>query len=173
MPRHMNSMPSSVPGGTSRADWTGWPGSPGLPASPSSSPSGAGLPRFRRARRHVLPDSDDGMAEGSSRYRPVLVRGPRCFVRLAWRAVAGCSGRGGARQHPWRGQRHGEATGRASAVRGGYLPDQETISDASAQPVLAPWENAGYQLVLSVDIIPNPPAIKSYSGPPESGNKPH
>jgi hypothetical protein len=56
---------------------------------------------------------------------------------------------------------------------GVYLPDQETISDASAQPVLAPWENAGYQLVLSVDIIPNPPAIKSYSGPPEPGNKPY
>ena len=31
----------------------------------------------------------------------------------------------------------------------------------------------GYQLVLSVDIIPNPPAIKSYSGPPEPGNKPY
>ncbi|HYX59518.1 MAG TPA: hypothetical protein VE888_10990 [Streptosporangiaceae bacterium] len=29
----------------------------------------------------------------------------------------------------------------------------------------------GYQLVLSVDIIPNPPAIKSYSGAPEPGNK--
>jgi hypothetical protein len=38
---------------------------------------------------------------------------------------------------------------------------------------MAPWENAGYQLVLSVDIIPNPPAIKSYSGPPEPGNKPY
>jgi hypothetical protein len=52
-----------------------------------------------------------------------------------------------------------------------YLEDQETISYASAQPVLAPWENAGYQLVLSVDIIPNPPVIKSYSGPPEPGNE--
>ena len=56
---------------------------------------------------------------------------------------------------------------------GVYLNDQETISDATAQPVLAPWENAGYQLVLSVDIIPNPPVIKSYSGPPEPGNKPY
>jgi hypothetical protein len=56
---------------------------------------------------------------------------------------------------------------------GVYLPDQETISDATAQPVLAPWENAGYQLVLSIDIIPNPPAIKSYSGPPEPGSKPY
>jgi hypothetical protein len=56
---------------------------------------------------------------------------------------------------------------------GVYLNDQETISDATAQPVLAPWENAGYRLVLSVDIIPNPPVIKSYSGPPEPGNKPY
>ena len=56
---------------------------------------------------------------------------------------------------------------------GVYLNDQETISDATAQPVLAPWEDAGYQLVLSVDIIPNPPVIKSYSGPPEPGSKPY
>jgi hypothetical protein len=54
-----------------------------------------------------------------------------------------------------------------------YLNDQKTISDATAQPVLAPWENTGYRLVLSVDIIPNPPAIKPYSGPPEPGNKPY
>jgi Glycosyl hydrolase family 26 len=52
-----------------------------------------------------------------------------------------------------------------------YLHDQETISNATAQPVLAPWENAGYRLVVSVDIIPNPPTIEPYSGPPEPGNK--
>ncbi|HYB17446.1 MAG TPA: hypothetical protein VEF71_18525, partial [Streptosporangiaceae bacterium] len=56
---------------------------------------------------------------------------------------------------------------------GVYLEDQEPISDAAAQPVLAPWQNAGYQLVLSVDVIPNPPATKSYSGPPEPGDKPY
>ena len=56
---------------------------------------------------------------------------------------------------------------------GVYLNDQKTISDATAQPALARWENAGYQLVLSVDIIPNPPIIKSYSGPHEPGNKPY
>jgi peptidoglycan hydrolase-like protein with peptidoglycan-binding domain len=56
---------------------------------------------------------------------------------------------------------------------GVYLSDDEPISDAAAQPVLAPWENAGYQLVLSVNIIPDPPTIKSYSGPPEPGNKPY
>ena len=37
--------------------------------------------------------------------------------------------------------------------------------------MLAPWEHAGYQLILSVPIVPNPPAIKSYSGPPEPGRK--
>lgn len=54
---------------------------------------------------------------------------------------------------------------------GAYLNDQEAISDATAQPVLALWEHAGYQLVLGVNIIPNPPAIRSYSGPPQPGNK--
>ena len=56
---------------------------------------------------------------------------------------------------------------------GVYLIDREMISDATAQPILAPWENAGYRLVLSVDIIPNPPVIKPYSGPPEPGGKPY
>ena len=56
---------------------------------------------------------------------------------------------------------------------GVYLNDQKTISDATAQPVLAPWEHAGYQLVLSVDVIPNPAATKPYSGPPEPGKKPY
>jgi hypothetical protein len=65
----------------------------------------------------------------------------------------------------------GQLLGGHLQYAGVYLNDQETISDATAQPVLAPWENAGYQLVLSVDIIPNPPAIKPYSGPPEPGNR--
>jgi len=56
---------------------------------------------------------------------------------------------------------------------GVYLPDSEGLSDSADQPVLAPWEGAGYQLILSVPIVPNPPAIKSYSGPPEPGNKPY
>jgi Glycosyl hydrolase family 26 len=56
---------------------------------------------------------------------------------------------------------------------GVYLNDQKTISDATAQPVLAPWEHAGYQLVLSVDVIPNPLTTKPYSGPPEPGKKPY
>ena len=56
---------------------------------------------------------------------------------------------------------------------GVYLNDLETISDATAQPVLTPWENAGYRLVLSADIIPNSPGMKPYDGPPEPGGKPY
>jgi Glycosyl hydrolase family 26 len=54
---------------------------------------------------------------------------------------------------------------------GVYLPDGQWFSDSADQPVLVAWEHAGYQLILSVPIVPNPPAIKSYSGPPEPGNK--
>jgi Glycosyl hydrolase family 26 len=56
---------------------------------------------------------------------------------------------------------------------GVYLPDGLPLSDSTDQPLLAPWESAGYRLVLSVPIVPNPVAIKSYSGPPEPGNKPY
>ena len=56
---------------------------------------------------------------------------------------------------------------------GAYLSDQAPISDGSAQPTLAVWEHSGYQLVLGVDIVPNPPATKSYSGPPEPGKQPY
>jgi hypothetical protein len=56
---------------------------------------------------------------------------------------------------------------------GVYLPDSQWLSDSVDQPWLAPWEHAGYRLVLSVPIVPNPPAIKSYSGPPEPGHRPY
>jgi Glycosyl hydrolase family 26 len=56
---------------------------------------------------------------------------------------------------------------------GVYLPDGVWFSDRVDQRVLAPWRHAGYQLILSVPLVPNPPAIKSYSGPPEPGNKPY
>ena len=54
---------------------------------------------------------------------------------------------------------------------GVYLPDSQWFSDSVDQPLLAPWKHAGYRLILSVPLVPNPPAIKSYSGPPEPGNK--
>jgi hypothetical protein len=56
---------------------------------------------------------------------------------------------------------------------GVYLPDHKWLSDSVDQRVLAPWEHAGYQLILSVPIVPNPTALKSYDGPPEPGNKPY
>jgi hypothetical protein len=56
---------------------------------------------------------------------------------------------------------------------GVYLPDREWLSDSVDQPVLAPWEGTGYRLVLSVPVVPNPPEIPSYSGPPEPGDQPY
>jgi Glycosyl hydrolase family 26 len=67
----------------------------------------------------------------------------------------------------------GDLMGGRLQYAGVYLPDRQWLSDAADQPVLARWEYAGYQLILSVPIVPNPPAIKSYSGPPEPGNKPY
>ena len=52
-----------------------------------------------------------------------------------------------------------------------YLRDKDTVSGATAQSVLVHWEKAGYRLILGVDFFPNPPATKSYSGPPEPGDK--
>jgi hypothetical protein len=56
---------------------------------------------------------------------------------------------------------------------GVYLPDSDQLSDSTDQAVLASWENAGYQVILSVPVVPLPLAIKSYSGPPEPGDKPY
>jgi hypothetical protein len=67
----------------------------------------------------------------------------------------------------------GDLMGGRLQYAGVYLPDGRQLSDSADQPVLAPWEHAGYQLILSVPIVPNPPAIKSYSGPPEPGHKPY
>jgi hypothetical protein len=67
----------------------------------------------------------------------------------------------------------GDLMGGRLKYAGVYLPDRQWLSDSVDQPVLAPWEHAGYRLILSVPIVPNPPAIKSYSGPPEPGNQPY
>lgn len=67
----------------------------------------------------------------------------------------------------------GDLMGGRLRYAGIYLPDQQWLSDSADQPVLTPWEHAGYQLILSVPVIPDPPAIRSYSGPPEPGNKPY
>jgi hypothetical protein len=85
------------------------------------------------------------------------------------------AGQGAAAQYNTPGEVNGlgKLLGGHLQYSGAYLNDQEAISDATAQPVLAPWENAGYQLVLGVDVVPNPPSTPSYSGPPPPGNKPY
>jgi hypothetical protein len=65
----------------------------------------------------------------------------------------------------------GKLMGGRLQYAGVYLPDGRWFSDSVVEPVLAPWEHAGYKLILSVPMVPNPPAIKSYSGPPEPGNR--
>ena len=47
-----------------------------------------------------------------------------------------------------------------------FLPDDQPVSDSSAQPVLAPAA-AGYQLILSVPLVPL--TVPSYNGPPRAG----
>jgi hypothetical protein len=65
----------------------------------------------------------------------------------------------------------GKLMGGRLQYAGVYLPDGRWFSESADQPVLAPWIHAGYRLILSVPLVPNPPAIKSYSGPPEPGHK--
>jgi hypothetical protein len=67
----------------------------------------------------------------------------------------------------------GQLMGGRLQFAGVYLPDHQWPSEKADQPVLAPWQHAGYQLILSVPMMPNPPTIKSYSGPPEPGHKHH
>jgi hypothetical protein len=52
-----------------------------------------------------------------------------------------------------------------------FLSDQMPLSASSAQPVLTPWEHAGYQLILSVPLVPL--TVKSYNGPHEPGDRPY
>jgi hypothetical protein len=49
------------------------------------------------------------------------------------------------------------------------LPEDQPVSDSSAQPTLAPWQHAGYHLVLDVPMVPL--TVPTYNGPPEPGNK--
>jgi hypothetical protein len=67
----------------------------------------------------------------------------------------------------------GDLMGGRLQYAGVYLPDSQWLSDGTDQPVLAPWEHAGYQLILSVPVVPNPPTIPSYSGPPQPGGVPY
>ena len=49
-----------------------------------------------------------------------------------------------------------------------FLSDQKPVSDATAQPALAHWQQAGYQLILSVPLVPL--TGPSSAGPPEPGH---
>jgi hypothetical protein len=48
-----------------------------------------------------------------------------------------------------------------------FLPDQQPVSDSSAQLVLAPWQQTGYQLILGVPLVPL--TVPTYNGPPQPG----
>ena len=52
-----------------------------------------------------------------------------------------------------------------------FLPDQRPVSDSSAQRVLAPWQQTGYQLILSVPLVPL--TVPSYAGPRQPGLRPY
>jgi hypothetical protein len=52
-----------------------------------------------------------------------------------------------------------------------FLPEDQPVSDLSAQPVLARWQHAGYQLILDVSLVPL--TVPSYNGPPEPGGHPY
>jgi hypothetical protein len=52
-----------------------------------------------------------------------------------------------------------------------FLPDQQPVSDSSAQRVLTPWQQAGYQLILSVPLVPL--TVPSYNGPSPPGLQPY
>ncbi len=51
-----------------------------------------------------------------------------------------------------------------------FLPQDEPVSDSSAQPVLALYEHTGYQLLLDVPMVPL--SVPSYNGPPEHAGRP-
>ena len=61
----------------------------------------------------------------------------------------------------------GQLLGVLRAAAEVFISDHEPISDATAQPVLAPWLHSGYQLILSVPLVPL--TVPAYNGPPEPG----
>ncbi len=49
-----------------------------------------------------------------------------------------------------------------------FLSDQQPVSDSSAQPALAHFQHAGYQLILGVPLVAL--TVSSSASPPESGH---
>ena len=56
---------------------------------------------------------------------------------------------------------------------GVYLPDGQWPSDSFDQPVLAPWQQAGYRLILSVPLVPLPPPSSRTPARPSRGTSPY
>jgi len=50
-----------------------------------------------------------------------------------------------------------------------FLSDQEPLSDSSAQPALAHWQHAGYQLILNVPLVPL--TVTSSANPSQRGHQ--
>ena len=50
-----------------------------------------------------------------------------------------------------------------------FLPDQQPVSDSSAQQALAPRQHSGFHLILGVPLVPL--TVPSYNGPPEPGRR--
>ena len=48
-----------------------------------------------------------------------------------------------------------------------FLSDHLPVSESSAQPVLASWQQTGYRLILGVPLVPL--TVPTYNGPPEPG----
>jgi hypothetical protein len=52
-----------------------------------------------------------------------------------------------------------------------FLSDQRPVSDSSAQRALTPWQQTGYQLILSVPLVPL--TVASYAGPRQAWLRPY
>ena len=81
----------------------------------------------------------------------------RCWL-AAWRV----------RGQPGQGDDLGLLLGGRLQYAEAFLPDDQPVSDSSAQPVLAAWQHAGYRLILSVPLVPL--TVPSYNGPPAPGH---
>ena len=149
---------------------TGSHGCPSSPASPSPSPVGPGLPQLRRpgdpafiarmlawlhahhaigvywAVQHVTPDR-------------AVPPGPLL------------AGLGADAANPAGMNDLGLLLGGRLQYTEVFLPQDQPVSGLSAQPVLAPWQHAGCQLILDVPLVPL--TVPSYSGPPEPGRHPY
>ena len=151
----------------SPAAWTGSRSCPGSPASPSPSPNGDWTSTASAAR--TTPRSSPGCLPGCTPTTRSASTGPSS----TWPRTRPCRP---ARCWPaWASTRATRKGSTASACCSAaalqyaeaFLSDQKPLSDSTAQPALAPWQHAGYQLILSVPLIPL--TGPSAASPPEPG----